>query len=71
MSPVYNIRCEDCGKEFEKYITYDEINEELEISISVFCPKCGSKNTHRLISHKIPVIYKAEGFTKKISKGGQ
>ena len=39
--PIYEYRCLNCDKKFEKLILKD---------IKTFCPKCKSKNVERIIS---------------------
>ncbi|WP_456396739.1 FmdB family zinc ribbon protein [Desulfurobacterium sp.] len=42
--PVYEFKCEDCGKEFEKFvISASKVSE-------VKCPYCGSHNVKKRIS---------------------
>jgi putative FmdB family regulatory protein len=65
--PVYTMKCDDCGKDFEKYLTFKDAENRNKKGYMP-CPSCGSKNTRRTIRRSIPVIYKGEGFTK--SNGG-
>jgi putative FmdB family regulatory protein len=37
--PVYDYRCKDCRKSFEKVLTLAEYDKQ-----KVKCPKCGGKN---------------------------
>lgn len=39
--PIYEYKCENCGKKFEKLIYSDE---------KIECPKCGSEKVKKLIS---------------------
>ncbi len=42
--PIYEFRCEECGKEFEKFvISYSQIS-------SVRCPECGSEKVVKKVS---------------------
>jgi len=42
--PIYEFKCEDCGKEFEKFVvSFSQIN-------SVKCPECGSDNVRKKVS---------------------
>jgi len=40
--PIYEYRCNQCGKEFEELVMNGEEHPQ--------CPACGSKNTQRLLS---------------------
>jgi putative FmdB family regulatory protein len=42
--PIYEYRCENCGKVFEKLTKACNRDEEME------CPVCGSKETRRIFS---------------------
>jgi len=44
--PVYTYRCKDCEKEFDLLVGVGKSDEEEELK----CPKCGSKNTERLLT---------------------
>lgn len=65
--PLYDFVCEKCGHRFEKSVTIAEIRnlEILGYSYIPSCPNCNSVKTRRSIS-AIPVIYKSEGFTKRV-----
>lgn len=41
--PIYEYRCEDCQKKFEKFVRYPD-RETVE------CPACGKTNLRQLIS---------------------
>ncbi len=42
--PIYEFKCEDCGKEFEKFVvSFSQID-------SVKCPECGSSNVKKKVS---------------------
>jgi putative FmdB family regulatory protein len=41
--PIYEFKCEQCGKEFERLVFASEIGE-------VVCPVCGSDQTRRTMS---------------------
>jgi putative FmdB family regulatory protein len=41
--PIYEYRCEDCNKKFEKFVRYPD-RETVE------CPGCGKANLKQLIS---------------------
>ena len=42
--PIYEFKCEDCGKEFEKFVvSFSQID-------SVKCPECGSGNVKKKVS---------------------
>lgn len=42
--PIYEYKCETCGKIFEKF---QKINERQD---SIKCPVCGSNETKRILS---------------------
>jgi putative FmdB family regulatory protein len=42
--PVYDFRCQDCRKRYERFLTYTEYD-----NYSPVCPNCASKNVHRVI----------------------
>jgi len=57
--PIYEYRCEKCGK-FEKMQKFsDPILEQ--------CPECGSR-AERLISRNVGVVLKGSGFYKNDSQ---
>ena len=42
--PIYEFRCEECGKEFERFVlSYSQIKD-------VKCPECGSGNVVKKVS---------------------
>lgn len=43
---IFDLRCEDCQKEFTKIVPYSKLSE-------VECPSCGSKNHKRLYKTNI------------------
>lgn len=43
--PIYEYECQDCGKEFEKIMSFSA--EDID---SPECPGCQSRQTQRLIS---------------------
>ena len=43
--PIYEYSCKDCGKEFEKIMSFSAKDID-----SPECPGCKSHQTHRLIS---------------------
>lgn len=53
--PIYEFRCGDCGKVYEKLVR--ERDEELEIK----CPECGSEEAARVISRANSIIGGAKG----------
>ena len=53
----YNHRCNSCGNVFEKSYRMGE-------NPTIHCPNCSSDKVIRVIS-VTPVIYNADGFTKK------
>ncbi len=42
--PVYEFKCENCGKEFEKFVISQSKVKEIK------CPDCGSKNIKKKIT---------------------
>ncbi len=42
--PVYEYECRDCGKRFERLVSFREAKEAQE------CPECGSRSTRKLMS---------------------
>lgn len=38
---LFDLRCQDCGDEFEKFVPYERLSE-------VTCPACESKNHERV-----------------------
>lgn len=42
--PVFDYKCQDCGK------TYDVYHKVREVAEDVLCPSCGSANHKRLMS---------------------
>lgn len=62
--PTYDFRCDNCSAEFEKFLAFDDVNQNPHRA-KTKCPKCQSARTHRIIKNPTPVVYKGEGFTKK------
>jgi len=42
--PTYDYKCKECGKVFEGFRLFSELDEEVD------CPNCGSKKTERVFS---------------------
>ncbi len=42
--PTYDYRCKECGKVFEVFRRFSELDKE------VSCPSCGSEKTERIFS---------------------
>ncbi len=42
--PIYEYRCEECGKQFELFV------RSLSQEITPVCPKCGAQNVARSVS---------------------
>lgn len=42
--PIYEFDCYECGEPFEKMVRYSEAD------LAPTCPKCNSRDTHKLIS---------------------
>lgn len=66
--PFYDLVCSDCKKEFEEFLKYDDVDNQLYVLRIVQCPRCKSNKIKRIIKNSIPVIYKGDGFTKKKDK---
>jgi putative FmdB family regulatory protein len=62
--PVYAFRCDVCQKEFDAFLTYDELDSGGNSKLQS-CPKCDSYNVRRIIKIVVPVIYRGDGFTLK------
>ena len=43
--PIYEYHCNECGKEFEKLVSFSDPNAN-----SPDCPECQSTNTHKRVS---------------------
>ncbi|MBI5250483.1 MAG: zinc ribbon domain-containing protein [Desulfomonile tiedjei] len=41
--PIYEFKCDSCGKEFERLVFASDNNAET-------CPDCGSDQTHKVMS---------------------
>ncbi len=41
--PLFEYHCADCDEEFEELVSFSQSND-------MECPKCGSKNTQKLVS---------------------
>lgn len=54
----YDYRCEKCGKQFEHESSYSD-NKKPK------CPECRSSKVRKIILPS-SVVYRGEGFTKKI-----
>jgi len=59
--PKYDMRCNNCGKEFKVEHSYIDTVEDK-------CPYCKSKKVKRLIMQANTVIYIGDGFTKANQK---
>jgi putative FmdB family regulatory protein len=60
---IYDYICEDCNTNFCISISLKDL-----IGATFSCPNCRGYNVKRKY-HSIPVIYKAEGFTKQVKEG--
>lgn len=56
--PLYEYRCEKCGKVFEAYKRLSDVAEEV-------CPACGNRSSRMGIS-----LFRAGGSGSKSSSGG-
>ncbi len=56
--PIYEYRCKDCGKTFEKLVFNSSQSENVE------CENCKSKNTEKLVS-----AISSAGFSSGSSSG--
>jgi putative FmdB family regulatory protein len=43
--PIYEYKCPDCGKRFEKFATISKAKAD-----NIACPKCGKQNAVRVMS---------------------
>jgi len=59
--PIYEFKCKDCGSEFE-YLCFNSRDEE-----NAECPKCGSKETVKLLSTFSSVSSGGGGFASASS----
>jgi putative FmdB family regulatory protein len=50
--PIYEYRCQECGEKFEKLVRLNSGQTE------VVCPKCGGKQTQKLLS-----LFGTSGFS--------
>lgn len=57
--PMYEYRCEECGKEFEKLVRFSEAD------LSQACPNCGAKRTYKKISASASF-----GYSSSVGGGG-
>jgi putative FmdB family regulatory protein len=62
--PTYQFRCGDCGNMFLCCIRYSDYETT---SPHPICTKCLSENIRQVYS-PIQIIYKSDGFTKKVGK---
>ncbi len=57
--PIYEFKCENCGKEFEIFLkSKSELSE-------VVCPECKSKSVKRLMSVVNAIISDSGGSSEK------
>jgi putative FmdB family regulatory protein len=56
MKALYDFRCDVCGKEFELFIEYDKIKNNVK------CPKCKSKTVKKIIKSAFPILFSGSGF---------
>jgi putative FmdB family regulatory protein len=42
--PIYEYRCLECGKKFEKLVP------SMSVSVAIECPKCGGRKVKKLLS---------------------
>jgi putative FmdB family regulatory protein len=47
--PHYIFICEDCHKEFERVLHYDELEQELK-QAEIRCPDCGSNHVEQKVA---------------------
>ncbi len=60
--PLFEFSCNDCGETFEE-ITSSTSQKD------IVCPKCGSKNVHKLVSATV-ITRKGASFSSGASCGG-
>jgi putative FmdB family regulatory protein len=61
--PVYEYRCDECGKEFEEVISIVSMGDTKPA-----CPQCCSKTTTRIIRTAPAVKFVGKGFYINDSK---
>jgi len=54
--PMYEYRCQECQKQFEIFLTYQDYEEK-----TVTCPACGTKNVMRVIG-KVRIAKSEESY---------
>lgn len=62
--PVYEYRCEDCNRRFEKRRSYSESDALAD------CPACEGRRTHRLISSFMAFTSSSNGEAQAVAGGG-
>jgi len=61
---IYTYKCEDCGEKFEISGTYKFLQNYKPI-----CPTCWKENVTKILNNPpSAVIFKGEGFTKKVKE---
>ena len=70
MSPLYDFHCDVCSNEFEVFMTYDDVDQNLNPKKQNRCPKCDSQRTRKILK-SVAVIYKADGFTLKKNESSE
>ncbi|NQS91503.1 MAG: zinc ribbon domain-containing protein [Chloroflexi bacterium] len=55
--PLYEYQCPECGETFDKLVSFSEADK-----IPV-CPKCGEKNTRKMISAAAMIGGSSSGST--------
>jgi putative FmdB family regulatory protein len=62
--PIYDFRCSNCGRVFDKLTGWDVKQAE--------CPECHEMSARMPVPTSPPVaIFKAGGFTRSSTNGGQ
>lgn len=59
--PLYKYRCLDCQEEYEELVSFSQSDE-------VVCPKCGSRNTRKLVS--TVAVLRGGNASSRVSCGG-
>lgn len=62
--PIYDYRCDECGK------TYDIFHKVREVEEDVVCPTCGSTKHTRLLSAPSFAMKSAQAEVPSCANGG-
>jgi NAD-dependent SIR2 family protein deacetylase len=66
---MYDFLCDDCEFDFEAFLIYEQLTDGFVPKQLPRCPKCGQKSkVRKIIKNSVPVLYRGEGFTKKVKE---